>query len=130
LINFGGDVRALGAKPDGSPWQIGIQDPRQLDQCFATLSLIQGALATSGDYERFFELDGQRYCHILNPTTGMPVSYWRSVTVLAPLTSAAGATSTIAMLLQEKGLDYLQNSGFAFLAIDHSGETFRGDQAL
>jgi FAD:protein FMN transferase len=130
LINFGGDVRALGAKPDGSPWQIGIQDPRQLDQCFATLSLIQGALATSGDYERFFELDGQRYCHILNPTTGMPVSYWRSVTVLAPLTSAAGATSTIAMLLQEQGLDYLQNSGFAFLAIDHLGETFRGDQAL
>jgi FAD:protein FMN transferase len=127
LINFGGDVRALGAKPDGRPWQIGIQDPRQLDQCFATLSLSQGALATSGDYERFFELDGKRYCHILNPKTGMPVSYWRSVTVLAPLTSAAGATSTIAMLLEEQGLDYLQNSGFAFLAVDHSGVTFRGD---
>lgn len=127
LINFGGDVRALGAKPDGRPWQIGIQDPRQLNQCFATLSLSQGALATSGDYERFFELDGKRYCHILNPKTGMPVSYWRSVTVLAPLASAAGAMSTIVMLLQEQGLDYLQNSGFAFLAVDHSGVTFRGD---
>jgi FAD:protein FMN transferase len=127
LINFGGDVRALGAKPDGSPWQIGIQNPRQLDQCFATLSLSQGALATSGDYERFFELDGKRYCHILNPKTGMPVSYWRSVTVLAPLASAAGATTTIAMLLQEQGLGYLQNSGFAFLAVDHFGVTFRGD---
>lgn len=130
LINFGGDVRALGTKPDGRPWQIGIQDPRQLDQCFATMSLSQGALATSGDYERFFELDGKRYCHILNPKTGMPVSYWRSVTVLAPLASAAGAISTIVMLLQEQGLDYLQNSGFAFLAVDHSGVTFRGDQAL
>jgi FAD:protein FMN transferase len=130
LINFGGDVRALGTKPDGDPWQIGIQDPRQLDRCFATLSLSQGALATSGDYERFFELGGQRYCHILNPKTGMPVSYWRSVTVLAPLASAAGAASTIAMLLQEQGLDYLQNSGFAFLAVDHLGETFQGDQAL
>jgi FAD:protein FMN transferase len=129
LINFGGDVRALGTKPDGSPWQIGIQDPRQLDQCFATLSLSQGALATSGDYERFFELDGQRYCHILNPKTGMPVSFWRSVTVLAPLTSAAGATSTIAMLLQEQGLNYLQNSGFAFLAVDHTGAIYKGDQA-
>jgi thiamine biosynthesis lipoprotein len=58
----------------------------------------------------------------------MPVSYWRSVTVLAPLTSAAGATTTIAMLLQEQGLNYLQNSGFAFLAVDHAGEVFKGDQ--
>lgn len=130
LINFGGDVRALGAKPDGEPWQIGIQDPRQLDRCFATLSLTHGALATSGDYERFFELNGQRYCHILNPKTGMPVSYWRSVTVLAPLASAAGATSTIAMLLQEHGLDYLQKSGFAFLAVDHLGVTFQGNLTI
>jgi FAD:protein FMN transferase len=129
LINFGGDVRALGTKPDGRPWQIGIQDPRQLDQCFATLSLSQGALATSGDYERFFEIGGKRYCHILNPKTGMPVSYWRSVTVLAPLASAAGATTTIAMLQQEQGLNYLQNSGFAFLAVDHKGKIFQGDQA-
>jgi thiamine biosynthesis lipoprotein len=129
LINFGGDVRALGAKPDGRPWQIGIQDPRQLDQCFATLSLSQGALATSGDYERFFEIEDKRYCHILNPKTGMPVSYWRSVTVLATLTSAAGATTTIAMLLQKLGLDYLKNSGFAFLAVDHTGRVFKGDQA-
>lgn len=130
LINFGGDVRALGTKPDGQPWQIGIQDPRQLDQCFATLSLSQGALTTSGDYERFFEIDDKRYCHILNPKTGMPVSYWRSITVLAPLASVAGATTTIAMLLQERGLKYLQNSGFAFLAVDHAGEVFQGDQAL
>lgn len=130
LINFGGDVRALGSKPDGRPWQIGIQDPRQLDQCFATLNLSQGALATSGDYERFFEIGDKRYCHILNPKTGMPVSYWRSVTVLAPLASAAGATTTMAMLLEEQGLDYLQNSGFAFLAVDHAGEVFQGDQAL
>jgi FAD:protein FMN transferase len=128
LINFGGDVRALGNKPDGRPWQIGIQDPRQLEQCFATLSLSQGALATSGDYERFFEIDGRRYCHILNPKTGMPVSHWRSVTVLAPLASAAGATSTIAMLLQAQGLNYLQNSGFAFLAVDHKGEISQSDQ--
>lgn len=129
LINFGGDVRALGAKSDGRPWQIGIQDPRRLDQCFATLSLSQGALATSGDYERFFELNGKRYCHILNPATGMPVSHWRSVTVLAPLASVAGATSTIAMLLEERGLEYLRTSGFAFLAIDHLGENFQGDQS-
>jgi FAD:protein FMN transferase len=126
LINFGGDVRALGSKPDGSPWQIGIQDPRQLDQCFATLSLTQGALTTSGDYERYFESEGRRYCHIMNPKTGMPVSYWRSITVLAPLASAAGATSTIAMLMQEDGLEFLRNSGFSYLTVDYKGVIHRG----
>lgn len=125
LINFGGDVRALGTKPDGSPWQIGIQDPRQLDACFATLALSQGALTTSGDYERYFEVNDQRYCHILNPKTGMPVSFWRSVTVLAPLASVAGATSTIAMLLQQQGLKFLQDSGFAYIAVDHAGKVNR-----
>jgi FAD:protein FMN transferase len=122
LINFGGDVRALGAKPDGGPWQIGIQDPRQLDQCFATLALSQGALTTSGDYERYFESNGKRYCHIINPKTGIPVSYWRSITVLAPLASAAGATSTIAMLLEKQGIDFLKKSGFPYLAVDYEGK--------
>lgn len=125
LINFGGDIRALGTKPEGAPWRIGIQDPRQSDTCFATLSLSQGALTTSGDYERYFELSGRRYCHILNPKTGMPVSFWRSVTVLAPLASVAGATTTIAMLLQKKGLKFLQDSGFAFIAVDNTGTVNR-----
>lgn len=125
LINFGGDVRALGVKPNGLAWQIGIQDPRQLDTCFATLALSQGALTTSGDYERYMALDGKRYCHIINPMTGQPVSYWRSVTVLAPLASAAGATSTIAMLREAQGLDFLRQSGFAYLAVDHTGAIFR-----
>ena len=125
LINFGGDVRALGAKADGSAWSIGIQDPRQLDQCFASLALKEGALTTSGDYERYFEVGEKRYCHIMNPKTGLPVSYWRCVTVLAPLASVAGATSTIAMLLQKQGLNFLQNSGFAYLAVDHTGAVHR-----
>ena len=125
LINFGGDVRALGSKPDGSPWQIGIQDPRQLNQCFATLALSQGALTTSGDYERYFESNGKRYCHIINPKTGVPVSYWRSITVLAPLASAAGATSTIAMLLEKQGIDSLKKSEFSYLAVDHEGKVHR-----
>ena len=125
LINFGGDVRALGTKPGGHPWQIGVQDPRRLEHCFATLALSQGALTTSGDYERYFDLDGRRYCHILDPKTGMPVSFWRSVTVLAPMASVAGATSTIAMLLQKNGLKFLKNSGFSYIAINHAGEVSR-----
>ena len=125
LINFGGDVRALNAKPDGRAWQIGIQDPRKPEVCFANVNLSQGALTTSGDYERFLEVDGKRFCHILNPFTGMPVSYWRSITVLAPLASIAGATSTVAMLLEERAIPYLRDSGFAYLAVDCDGVVHR-----
>lgn len=127
LINFGGDVRALGNKPDGAAWQIGIQDPRQFEQCFATLALSQGALATSGDYEKFFEIEGKRYCHIFNPKTGFPVSFWRSITVLSGVTAASGAITTIAMLMQKHGLDYLKKSEFPFLAIDKNGVLYRND---
>lgn len=125
LINFGGDMRALGTRPNGKAWSIGIQDPRKLDSCFASIELESGALATSGDYERYFEVEGNRYCHVLNPRTGMPVSYWRSITVLAPLAIAAGSTTTIAMLLEERGLKYLEDSGFGFLAINNQGKIFK-----
>jgi thiamine biosynthesis lipoprotein len=92
-VNLGGDIAAIGPQEDGTPWQIGINDPRDLRQLIATIPLTRGGLATSGDYERYFDLDGQRYCHILNAHTGQPVRYWRSVSVLAPMCIAAGALS-------------------------------------
>jgi thiamine biosynthesis lipoprotein len=129
LINFGGDMRAIGTRGNGAAWPVSIQDPRQLSNCFASIELKSGALATSGDYERYFEVNGQRYCHVLNPKTGMPVSYWRSITVLAPLTIAAGSTTTIAMLLEERGLEYLIDSGFAYLAVNNQGKIFQSKHA-
>ena len=83
--------------------------------------MVRGGLATSGDYERFFELDGRRHCHILNPHTGWPVTYWRSVSVLAPLAVLAGNCSTIAMLKQADGLAFLDAAGVDYLAIDQQG---------
>jgi thiamine biosynthesis lipoprotein len=121
-VNLAGDMRFLGPKPTGEPWMIGIQDPRHSSQVIATLPMMQGGLATSGDYERFFELDGQRYCHVINPLTGWPVTYWRSVSVTAPATVVAGCTSTMAMLMEEKGLAFLQATGFDFLAMDYTGK--------
>jgi thiamine biosynthesis lipoprotein len=59
----------------------------------------------------------------------MPVSYWRSITVLAPLTIAAGSTTTIAMLLEERGLEYLIDSGFAYLAVNNQGKIFQSKHA-
>jgi thiamine biosynthesis lipoprotein len=121
-VNLAGDMRFLGPKSTGEPWMIGIQDPRHSSQVIATLPMMQGGLATSGDYERFFELDGQRYCHVINPLTGWPVTYWRSVSVTAPATVVAGCTSTMAMLMEERGLSFLQATGFDFLAMDYTGK--------
>lgn len=127
-INLAGDMRIVGPKPDGQPWMIGIQDPRQRDRLIATTPLTSGALTTSGDYERFFEIEGRRYCHVLDPHSGMPVTHWRSVSVLAPLVSIAGSCSTIAMLKQAEGLAFLQASGLDYLAVDHLGKFHqRGD---
>ena len=120
-VNLGGDIRIIGPKPDGQAWQFGIQDPRHIERLVATIPIERGALATSGDYQRYFDLDGQRYCHILDPRTGQPVRYWQSITVMAPLASMAGSCTTIAMLLQAKALGFLEQAGVRFLAIDYQG---------
>jgi thiamine biosynthesis lipoprotein len=124
-VNLAGDMRVLGPKPDGRPWMIGIRDPRRNDRVMATIPVAQGGLATSGDYERFFELDGRRYCHVLDPRTGRPVTYWRSVSVVAPLAVVAGNCTTIAMLKQSGGLAFLDASGMNYLAMDQHGDIHR-----
>lgn len=117
-VNLGGDIRVLGPKPDGQSWVIGIQHPRELSKIIATIPLKEGALATSGDYEKYFELNGKRYCHILNPRTGMPVEYWSSISVLAPLSLMAGSYTTIAMLLEDRGLAFLEEAGVSYFTTD------------
>jgi thiamine biosynthesis lipoprotein len=126
-VNLGGDIRVLGPRADGHPWRLGVQHPRQPRAVLAELPLLGGALATSGDYERYFELEGQRYCHVLNPRTGYPVRHWQSVSVAAPLCSAAGALCTIAMLFEERGLEFLAAQGEAYLVVDCQGITHRQD---
>ena len=123
-VNLAGDIRVVGPKLDGSPWMIGIQDPRHKDRMIASIPLYTGALATSGDYERYFEVDGHRYCHIIHPRSGYPVTFWRSVTVVAPLAVTAGSFSTIAMLKEADGLAFLENSGMGYFAVDQLGEIY------
>lgn len=124
-VNLGGDIRVMGPQPDGKPWLMAIQHPRQRGQIIATIPVYQGGLTTSGDYEKFFEQDGRRYCHVLNPGTGMPVAYWRSVSILAPLAIMAGSYSTVAMLKEEVGIDWLKQSGLPYLAVASNGELIR-----
>ena len=123
-VNLGGDLHVIGPQPDGSAWMIAIQDPRAPHKTIASIPVSAGGLATSGDYERYFELAGRRYCHILDPRTGMPHTYWRSVSVLAPLAIAAGSFATLAMLGDDDALDFLDRSGLAYLAIDCEGRKF------
>lgn len=92
LINIGGNVMALGSK-EGRPWRVGIQHPRQPGP-LATVALHDGeAIGTSGDYQRFFELDGQRYPHLLDPRNGQPASHTQAITVLIPPGPKAGTLS-------------------------------------
>ena len=118
FVNLGGDIRVVGPRADGSAWRFGIQHPRAPGRTIARIDLRAGALATSGDYERHLEVDGRRYCHILDPRTGWPVQTWASVSVLAPTCAAAGALSTIAMLSGPGALAFLATQGTAFLAVD------------
>ena len=129
LVNLGGDVRAIGGRPDGSPWRIGIRDPRAPDRAIALLEVDDGAVATSGDYERCFDLDGRRYCHILDPRSGMPVVHWQSVSVVAPLCVVAGSCATIAMLFEERAPAFLDAQQFDYLAIDATGKLHRPARA-
>ncbi len=127
LVNLGGDVRAIGPRPDGSSWRVGIRHPRRADIAIAAVPLAAGALATSGDYERYFEIDGARYCHILDPTTGKPVAHWRSVSVLAPLCVVAGSCATIAMLLEERAEAFLESQRVGWLAVAADGSIRASD---
>lgn len=95
LINIGGNVLALGSK-EGRKWRIGIQHPRQPGP-LATVMLDDGeAIGTSGDYQRYFELDGKRYAHLIDPRTGWPVDHTQAVTVLIPAGAKAGTLSDAA----------------------------------
>lgn len=102
LVELGGDVAVIGPKASGEPWPLAIRHPRQpAPAVVARLGIAQGALATSGDYERALVVGGQRYCHILNPLTGWPVASPASVSVIAPSCLLAGTASTVAMLKGE-----------------------------
>lgn len=122
IINLGGDIKIIGPQADGSPWKVGVRHPRKPNAILQTISLTQGALASSGDYERFILVDGTRYSHVLNPKTGWPVKYMSSVSVVGEFCVVAGSASTIAMLKEEKGAEWLEELALPHLWSNVSGE--------
>ncbi len=110
--NLGGNVVTLGTKPDGSPWHIGIQHPRQEGRLLGSVSVVNETVVTSGDYQRYFtDGQGKRHHHILDPTTGYPAQAGLiSVTVIAEKSVDADALATILFVAgMEKGPAFLRS---------------------
>ncbi|HBT25762.1 MAG TPA: FAD:protein FMN transferase [Pseudothermotoga sp.] len=99
FVEAGGDIRILGPKFGSRPWVVGVKDPRKADSVVTYLYLTEGAVATSGDYERYFILDNVRYHHILSPETGYPAQGAQSATVVAKDAVTADALSTAAFVM-------------------------------
>ena len=123
LVDLGGDLRALGPRPDGTPWPIHIRDPRTPGQALGVVPLTEGGLATSGDYERCVVIGGRRYGHILNPHTGWPVQGLVGVSVVAETCLVAGSVATIAMLKGAAGAAWLDELGVRCVWLDTEGRT-------
>jgi thiamine biosynthesis lipoprotein len=123
VVNAGGDLRVGGSKPDG-PWFIGVQHPRDPEKIIARISLSDTAVATSGDYEKFFIHQGKRYHHILNPKTGFPAEGCQSVTLLYKEGTMADALATAIFVIgPEKGYALCQRlEGVDCLIVDKEGK--------
>ena len=126
LVSLGGNVQALGSRPDGSPWRIAIQSPDG-EGYAGILSLTDCAAITSGDYQRYFEQDGQIYHHIIDPSTGRPAdSDLTSVTIVcSDATLADGLSTALYVMGREKALDFWrENDNFEAVLITRSGEMY------
>ena len=123
IISLGGNVQALGTKPDGSLWQVAVQDPEGSGYA-AVLSVADKAVITSGGYERYFEEDGKIYWHIIDPATGRPAENGlESVTIAADSGVLADGLSTALFVMgANKAAEYWRtNGGFDFILIDDGG---------
>ena len=109
LASAGGDTRILGDR-SGYPWVVGIRDPDDEGSVATRLAVVDEAISTSGDYERYFIEDGHRYHHILNPASGTPVTGIRSVTVIGPeATMTDGLSTSVFVLGRQRGLELIES---------------------
>ncbi len=125
LVNLAGDIVISGLQPKQTPWSVAIRHPRA-GGAIAHVDIGVGSLAVSGDYERFMECEGRRYCHLIRPDTGYPPNNGLcSVSVIADNCLMAGAISSIAMLNEkENALAWLNELSLPYLAFDQSLNSF------
>ena len=124
IISAGSSIAVIGENK-GKPWKIGIKDPRHPDETVGVISLSGGqAISTSGDYEKYFELNSKRYHHILNPNTGMPADECRSVTIISDDAAQADMLSAAVFVMgPERGLAFVSSlSNVYAVIIDKDGK--------
>lgn len=123
LVTAGGDTRVLGDRT-GRPWIVGIRHPRSKEKLMTRLPLVNEAISTSGDYERFFEEKGVRYHHILNPATGDSAREVQSVTVIGPdAVQTDGLSTGLFVLGTEKGLRLINTlDDYEAVIVDRNGD--------
>lgn len=124
LVSVGGNVRATGPKPDGAAWVVGVQDPDGGSEDYLLrISVSEGSVVTSGDYQRYYVVDGQRYHHIIDPQTLYPATRWRSVTIVCSDSGLADALSTsLFTMSQEEGQELLDEFGAEAVWLTSGGE--------
>lgn len=112
LFSVGGNIRAVGTRMDGRGWRLGIQNPDlDSEEDYVKKVQIEGlSLVTSGDYQRYYEVDGKRYCHIIDPDTCMPANYFASVSILTDNSGVADALSTSVFNMPlEEGMEFVNS---------------------
>lgn len=127
LVQAGGDLYGRGTKPDGSPWQAGVRDPRgPATKYFALIGLDGQAFSTAGDYERSYVVGGKRYHHILDPRTGKPATACRSVTIWAPTALQADAIDDAVFILgPERGMAIVEAAeGVGAVVVDAKNQVW------
>ncbi len=132
ILNLGGTVAAVGTKSDGRDWKIGIAAPDNTASYFGSVACHDKVVATSGNYERYFEQDGRRYCHIIDPQTGYPVDNGTvSVTVISDSGFRSDALSTALFVMgREKAAEYWRQAGdFDFILLDADNNLWMTDGA-
>jgi thiamine biosynthesis lipoprotein len=127
LVNLGGNVAAIGSKPDGGPWTIGIQDPTKPTGAYiGVVEVRDKTLVTSGSNEQFFVRDSVRYHHIIDPRTGMPADMdLLSVTAIGSCSMDMDALTTAVFILgMEKGTELLKRFGAQAVFVKTNGEVY------
>lgn len=124
IINASGDMNTWGKQPNGEDWKVAITNPMNKNVAFALLPISNGAVVTSGDYEKYVTFNGKRYSHIIDPRTGIPSSETISVSVFAPKAELADALATSVFVMgAETGLNRInQLNGIECIIIDSKGK--------
>ncbi|MHB8880833.1 MAG: FAD:protein FMN transferase [Thermodesulfovibrionales bacterium] len=136
IVAIAGDIRTFGLRPDGTPWNIGIKNPRQKhtgDEMIGTIRLSNRAISTAGDYERYFIEDGRRYHHVLDPATGYPAGKCRSVSIIAEQgVFTDGFDNAVFVLGPQKGMQLIREINRDFdmdgIIIDADGAASETDR--